>query len=317
MVDEEDLEARLAHVRAQAAGEREGVFGPRSMTWRVDREAALFLGAGRALILQLAHPWVATAIRQHSTTLADPIGRFHRTFDVMFTLVFGTLEQALAASRRLHGRHSAIAGTMPGPARPFAAGSPYLANEAAALMWVHATLAETALVAHDLVLPPLSCEERELYYAESRVMAALFGIPEAMVPANWAAFEAYNRSMWESETLTVTPAARAIADALLLEGARFWLRPPRWYRALTASILPERLREGFGLRYGEHQERVAARSLRLIRRLYPRLPERLRFAGPYQEARERLIGHGPGTMTRMANRMWIGRGTLRGETPRV
>src|SRR3712207_7704222 len=41
---------------------------------------SLFLGAGRALLLQLAHPWVAAGISQHSTTLADPIGRFHRTF---------------------------------------------------------------------------------------------------------------------------------------------------------------------------------------------------------------------------------------------
>src|SRR5690242_21634921 len=28
-----------------------GLFGPRSMLWRIDRESALFLGAGRALLL--------------------------------------------------------------------------------------------------------------------------------------------------------------------------------------------------------------------------------------------------------------------------
>ena len=32
----------------------------------------------------------------------------------MFTMVFGTLDQALAAARRLHRRHAAISGTMPG-----------------------------------------------------------------------------------------------------------------------------------------------------------------------------------------------------------
>jgi uncharacterized protein (DUF2236 family) len=32
------------------------------MTWRVNREAILFLAAGRALLLQLAHPWVAAAV---------------------------------------------------------------------------------------------------------------------------------------------------------------------------------------------------------------------------------------------------------------
>ena len=63
-----------------------------SLTWRIDREALTFLVAGRALLLQLAHPWVAAAIAEHSKTIDDPIGRFHRTFAVVFTMVFGTLD---------------------------------------------------------------------------------------------------------------------------------------------------------------------------------------------------------------------------------
>jgi uncharacterized protein (DUF2236 family) len=72
----------------------------------------VLLGAGRALLMQLAHPWVATAIAEHSSTLVDLVGRFHRTFEIVFTLAFGSLDQVLAASRRLHRRHAAIAGTM-------------------------------------------------------------------------------------------------------------------------------------------------------------------------------------------------------------
>ena len=64
------------------------------------------------MLLQLAHPWVAAAIEQHSDTFADPISRFHRTFSVVFTMVFGRLEQSLQAARRLHRRHVAISGTM-------------------------------------------------------------------------------------------------------------------------------------------------------------------------------------------------------------
>src|SRR5580692_9983162 len=103
-VGSEDLEHQLQVVRALAPGEMEGVFGPDSLTWRIDREALTFLGAGRALLLQLAHPWVAAAIAEHSKTIDDPIGRFHRTFAVVFTMVFGTLDQALSAARALHRR---------------------------------------------------------------------------------------------------------------------------------------------------------------------------------------------------------------------
>jgi uncharacterized protein (DUF2236 family) len=104
-VSREDLEEQLATVRALAPRGAEGVFGPASVTWQIDREAAIFLGAGRALLLQLAHPWVAAAIFEHSRTFTDPIGRFHRTFEVVFSLVFGALDQAFAAARRLHRRH--------------------------------------------------------------------------------------------------------------------------------------------------------------------------------------------------------------------
>ena len=133
MISADDLEAELSFVRARAAGPIAGVFGPESVTWKVDREAAIFLGAGRALLLQLAHPWVATAIAEHSNVFADPIGRFHRTFRTTFTMVFGTLDQAVEAARRLHSRHAKITGVMPITAGPFAAGSRYFANETSAL----------------------------------------------------------------------------------------------------------------------------------------------------------------------------------------
>src|SRR5439155_3887213 len=127
-VSEAELDHQLA-ITCDAAGDgRAGVFGPGSLMWQIDREAAAFLGAGRAVLLQLAHPWVAAAIARHSRVLADPIGRFHGTFNLMFTMVFGTTEQALAAARRLHDRHSQIGGELAEAAGPFAAGSRYRAN---------------------------------------------------------------------------------------------------------------------------------------------------------------------------------------------
>ena len=307
MVSESDLSSALEIVRAEAAGPVEGIFGPASVTWRIDREAVIFLGAGRALLLQLAHPWVAAAIAEHSRTFADPIGRFHRTFDIVFAMVFGSLDRALLSSRQLHRRHSMIVGEMPETVGPFAAGSRYCANDIPSLRWVHATLVETALMAHDLVLPPLDAEERERYWTESRTFGALFGLTGDDLPADWAGFAAYSAAMAQSETLTVSPAAREIA-AQIFGGARPWLRPPRWYRALTASLLPERLRAGFGFKLDARDRTAADNALRWIRRVYPKLPDRLRYVGPYQEAQARLRGEvQPDWMTRCLNRAWIGR----------
>jgi uncharacterized protein (DUF2236 family) len=99
---------------------------------------------------------------------------------------------------------------------------------------------------HDFVLPPLTAEERARYYAESHRFAALFGIPRATLPADWREFAAYTEMMRESDVLVVSPAAREIAGQIFSRPG-ILLRPPQWYRAVTASMLPPRLKEAFGL----------------------------------------------------------------------
>src|ERR1700691_469518 len=113
VVSAADLEEQLDQLRQSTPNPAHGLFGPSSANWRVNRESALFLAAGRAALLQLAHPWVAAAITQHSRTLNDPAARFHRTFRVIFTMVFGSLDQAFSASRQLHRLHQGIKGVLP------------------------------------------------------------------------------------------------------------------------------------------------------------------------------------------------------------
>jgi uncharacterized protein (DUF2236 family) len=311
IVTAEGLEREFEHIRACAAGDAAGIFGPQSTFWQVNCEAAVFLGAGRALLLQLAHPWVAAAIEQHSRTFADPIRRFHRTFSTVYTMVFGALDQSLGVARDLHRRHAAITGTLPSTAGSFAAGSPYAANTMTALRWVYATLIDTALMTYGLVLPPLTPEERERYYAESWLFAGLFGIPRPCLPPDWTAFSSYMETMAQSDTLVVTETARAMARRLLA-GGDTWLPVPASYRALTARLLPERLRFAFALPYADAERCAAERLVERVRLIYPRLPTRLRHVGPYQEARQRLAGRPPDLVARIANRLWIGEARLPG-----
>jgi len=56
VVSPESLQRELKRVRAAAARAAQGVFGPRSLTWQIDRESAIFFGTGRALLLQLGQP---------------------------------------------------------------------------------------------------------------------------------------------------------------------------------------------------------------------------------------------------------------------
>lgn len=308
-VSQSDSEALLRAIGARVRDPRAGIFGAESTTWKISRESALFLGAGRAAILQLAHPWVATALQQHSSLLARPVTRFHNTFRVVFTLVFGTLDQALGAARHLHALHTAIRGEMTEAVADYERGSHYQANEIAALRWVFATLIESAVLAYDSVLPPLKPQEREAYYAESKILAGLFGIPPAALPADWDQFAEYNREMVQSNSLGVSSVARSMAQNLLL-GAGSWIHPPRWYRALTAMWLPERFREEFALDFSAADRRCAERALRRLPTVYRRLPSPIRFVGPWREARARLQNRRSGALVELSNRFWIGQARL-------
>lgn len=220
-------------------------------------------------------------------------------------MVFGTLDQALAASRHLYGLHTRITGELPESIAAYARGSRYEANEVNALVWVYATLIESALLAYEIVLPPLSSVERETYYAESKTLAALFGIPAEALPADWRAFEAWMRSMMASDALGVNELSREMAQSIL-HGNGSWVPIPNWYRALTAALMPERLRGEFSLVYGEREDRTVARARRLLPRIYRSLPAALRFVGPYQEAQSRLLGRRVNAITRASNRFWMG-----------
>lgn len=305
LVSAADLDALLAPIEQRATDPRAGIFGPGSITWRINRESAVFLGAGRAALLQLAHPWVAAALAQHSTLLADPVARFHNTFRIVYTMIFGTRVQALTASRHLHRLHTRIQGELPDPVADWPHRSHYEANEVAALRWVYATLVEGAVLSYECVLP-LTSSEREQYYQESKTIAALFGIPAAALPPDWAGFTAYVAETTQSGTLGVGPVARRLADAVL-SGAGSRIHPPSWYRALTAAWIPEPLRSAFGLMLDEG---AAARALRRLPRIYRALPDAFRFVGPWHEAQARLRGRGPGVVARTSNRFWIGQAEL-------
>ena len=308
-VSRADIEQLWSSVATGVSHPNDGIFGPSSISWRINRESALFLGAGRASLLQLAHPWVATALDQHSNLRSDPLARFHNTFKVVFTTIFGTVDQALAASRSLYQLHTHIQGQIPATVGTFPAGSHYQANEVDALRWVFATLVESAMIAYESVLPPLSSTEKDIYYTESKTLAMLFGIPLASLPSDWTAFERYNRDMWASETLAVNPLSREMAHRVL-HGRGSWVPVPHWYRALTAAWMPAQLREAFALEYGKREQNAAAKALRRLPAVYRKIPMSLRYVGPYHEACARLQHRRVGSLTRASNRFWMGQSRM-------
>jgi uncharacterized protein (DUF2236 family) len=289
-VTREQLERQLAIVAARASDPRAGLYGPGSLSWEVNRESVIMLGGGAAALLQLAHPYVAHAIDQHSRTRSDPVGRFARTFEHVFAMIFGDLNHALGAARRVHDVHVRIRGRIREDVGSHARGDRYEANDVGALLWVHATLLATALDVFERIVRVLSDEERELYYAESKLFAYLFGIPERALPRTYRDFLAYYGAMIESETISVgEPAAQM---------RHFLFRPPTvahvplmaWFAVFTAGLLPPKVRDAFGLPFGRAERQVFERSIPVLRAARRAAPRRLRYFPAYLEAERRMAG---------------------------
>ena len=140
---------------AMAAQKSQHIFDPASKIWMVHREMVLLLAGGRALLMQLAHPKVAAGVAAHSRFQEDPLGRLYRTMSRMWSIVFDEEPQAREALRRVAMVHKRVRGNVPLD-EPSHAGAAYDASDQELLLWVHATLIDSAMVAYNLFVEPLN-----------------------------------------------------------------------------------------------------------------------------------------------------------------
>jgi uncharacterized protein (DUF2236 family) len=238
--------------------------------WRVSTEPAFLLPSGpRALLLQVAHPAVSAGVADHSDYESRPWVRLIGTLDVMNKLAFGTPEGSARQARRLRDRHAEITGTQPD-------GQPYRALDAGNMLWVWATLVDTLVVSYERYVRPLGERERDQLYREWKAIGRACGVPLARLPETWDDFAAYVASVVVDE-LSATETAVAVADQIVHPPLPRPLGPAigRGLAALTAPVLPSRLRAGLALPAptpGDAADRLAA----LARRAAAVTPGRLR-----------------------------------------
>lgn len=270
-----------------------GLFGPDSITWRINRENVLVLGGGRALVLQVAHPLVGAGVAQHSNYRKDPWRRLFRTLDRTTAVVFGSSEEAEEAASAVRNVHGRVEGSTDSEAGAFPAGTPYRARDPKLLMWVHATLIDTSILVYDRFVARLSIAERERYYEEQKAMAEAFGVPRSEQPETFADFNEYFATVVEDQ-LAVTDVVRDVLDSIQnpeVPGGAMTLRLA-WpllepVRMATAGMLPGRLRRDLGMAERPLESRVLGAQARLLRAALPLVPGLMREFPRAREAERR------------------------------
>lgn len=267
-----------------------GHFAPDRPIWWISREWALMLGGGRALLMQACHPLAVAGVAEHSDYEGDPWGRLWRTMDVVWTCVYGSREDADRALSRVKAMHRRVRGTLAEPAGPYPAGTPYSAEDPELLLWIEATLFDTAVLMYRTYVGSLSHADVEEFWADHRRLGMLFGIPDDAIPRTLARYEDYKRRMLSGEAICATETARRVCAVVLDPPLPAPLRPVGVaLNQASIGFLPGEIRASYGFRWDPARRALLYASTQYVKRVVvPLLPDALRALGHARRAEREL-----------------------------
>lgn len=261
-----------------------GLFGPGSVSWKVQSDPVAAVGGLGALFLQALHPLAMAGVFEHSSYDADFWPRFARTASYVSTVNFGTTEQVHAAAARVRTMHRFVRGTDPVTAAPYSATSPEL------ITWVHVTEVHGFLDAVQRGGLGLSRTEQDEYYAEQVQVARLLGATD--VPSSRAEVAEY---LYQVRT-------KLLCSAHTRDGARLLLAPPMPWRvklltparpawaalaSLGFCLMPRWARRMYALPGLRTTDLGAGLAVRALRTTLLAIPERRRVGPIVLAARAR------------------------------
>jgi uncharacterized protein (DUF2236 family) len=279
-------EAKFMSLDTLPPNDWRGFFSPQTPFWNVNRELLLGLAGMRALLMELAHPLIASGVSNHSQFERHPFRRLYRTMQMMARLTFASRPTASRAIRHIHRCHRSVRGNLKQTTGCHPSGTAYRGNDPLLKLWVMATLIDSSLCLYELFVRPLSPSEKHSYYRDSRRLGQLLGIPEGVIPSDFAAFSNYVCEMLEGGTLTVGPDAKKVVEALFTQ--RVFGKIVRLSSFVSVGMLPEGLRRAYELPWDVNKQQKLLNLAALSRALRPRLPD-LICISPYAWFAERRL----------------------------
>ncbi len=246
-------------------------FHPGSAIRRVVGEPVMALAFQRALIMCVAHPTVAAAVKDHSRFQQQPLRRLWVTVDTALRLVFGSGRVPTEAAEQIYRTHDRINGSL--PHADTTSGEPYTAHDVTLLAWVWAALVDSCTVAYTRWVRRWSSREADAFYDDMCTFARFFGIPEHIIPSDRHHFAAYLDEMLGGGEVGATEASRDVAGEVVSFSR--WYVPPvvlEPLRLAALGTLDPRLRHALGLRFSERDEQAFERLERLLAGFYEHLP---------------------------------------------
>jgi uncharacterized protein (DUF2236 family) len=258
----------------------QGNFTDESLLRQVVGNRMTGLSGPRALLLMAAHPVAFEGFFAHTGALDDPYARLQRTAVVMNAVAFGSREEAERLTRRVRAMHRRVRGSLREDVGRFGAGTPYRGDDPELLLWILASLADSAMLVYSKYVRRLVGEERDALWQDYRVVGRHFGLAADEMPADAGAFDAYMAGMLASGDLWVSDRARELAvDIVLRPPVPARLRPLlELVNQITFGLLPPSVRRMYGFSWDPLRALALHGGAEYLKRVVvPVLPERMRL----------------------------------------
>jgi uncharacterized protein (DUF2236 family) len=151
------------------------------------------------------------------------------------------------------------------------------------MLWILASMADSALAVYPRYVRDLSWVERDALWRDYKVVGNLFGLADADMPDGVDDFDAYMRGMLEGGDLVVVPEAREL-------GVQIVMKPPvplplmplrELVNQITVGLLPASIRRQYGFSWDPARHLALRGGAEYTKRvLLPLLPGRLRVIPP-------------------------------------
>lgn len=235
-------------------------------------EPVTFVGGLRALLLQALHPEAMALLAQRTRYRDAPWTRLVHTGEFIGTLTFAPKADVDAAAARVRAIHAKLGVDKP-----------------ELLAWIHATEADSFLIAARRAGTRISTDDADRFVAEQKTAGRLVGVPESMLPGSMRELRAYLEKM--------RPQLRLTQDAI--DGVRYVIAPPISARpeliiparlgwtalsGLAVGLLPRWARRMYGLPGLPAVDLANALALRTLRLSVSALPRTVRQSPAHKAA---------------------------------
>ncbi|GAA2412390.1 oxygenase MpaB family protein [Mycolicibacterium llatzerense] len=254
---------------------------PDSLVWKYFGDHRLNLLLGRAGTTENMYPQLGQAVSDHSVIFTDLFERVRRSLPPIANTVYG--DAPTKTGLQIRNFHKPLAGTMSDGSKYH--GTPYVGLDPETFYWAHATFIDQLLTGVERFIKPLTLQEKEQIFAESRDWYSLYGVDDSFQPRTYTEFVQYWDRVVADELVGNTKVAQYTVGYITKGLSRAFPVPkpipPLFWNRLLAPVLDRvgsflgaggldpALRDKLGIPWSARQEARYRRFCATVRALGP------------------------------------------------